>query len=168
MNDPPRPLIVNGWSIFAHPLFLDQLEVLIAEVERARARDPDHYRRKNAAKRLAAVARLAFAIVPRDPADPRYRQGDTLGPEYRHWFRARFFQRYRLFFRYGAAERVIIYAWINDRGSLREAGGRRDVYRTFQRMLEHGRPPDDWERLLAEARAASERLGSTLDRLSEP
>lgn len=24
----PRPLIINGWNIFAHPLFLDQLEEL--------------------------------------------------------------------------------------------------------------------------------------------
>ena len=27
------PLVVNGWSIYAHPLFLDQLEGLIEEVE---------------------------------------------------------------------------------------------------------------------------------------
>ena len=27
------PLVVNGWSIYAHPLFLDQLEGLTEEVE---------------------------------------------------------------------------------------------------------------------------------------
>lgn len=29
-----KPLVVNGWTIDAHPLFLDQLEALIAHVER--------------------------------------------------------------------------------------------------------------------------------------
>lgn len=25
------PLVVNGWSIYAHPIFLDQLDALIRE-----------------------------------------------------------------------------------------------------------------------------------------
>ncbi|MCK6451067.1 MAG: type II toxin-antitoxin system YhaV family toxin, partial [Alphaproteobacteria bacterium] len=79
MTSEPPPLVVRGWSIFAHPCFIDQLERLIAEVEKARARDPAGYRRKNAAKRLAAIAKLAFDIIPQDPARPEYRQGDTLG-----------------------------------------------------------------------------------------
>ena len=28
----PAPLVVHGWTIFAHPLFLAQLEALAAEV----------------------------------------------------------------------------------------------------------------------------------------
>jgi toxin YhaV len=27
------PLVVNGWAIYAHPLFLDQIDALIAKVE---------------------------------------------------------------------------------------------------------------------------------------
>lgn len=30
----------NGWTIYAHPLFLDQLEAMIAAVEKARKKDP--------------------------------------------------------------------------------------------------------------------------------
>ncbi|TIL81457.1 MAG: type II toxin-antitoxin system YhaV family toxin, partial [Mesorhizobium sp.] len=41
------PLVINGWSIYAHSLFLDQLEELIEEAENRKARDPANYRKKN-------------------------------------------------------------------------------------------------------------------------
>jgi len=28
-GETPAPLVVGGWTLFAHPLFLDQVEVLI-------------------------------------------------------------------------------------------------------------------------------------------
>ncbi|MCC2637836.1 MAG: toxin [Moraxellaceae bacterium] len=110
----PAPLVINGWAILAHPLFLDQFEALLAQVEQLQARDPVGYVRKNATKRLAAITTLAFEVIPQDPARPEYRQGDTLGADYKHWFRARFFQQYRLFFRYHLASRIIVLAWVND------------------------------------------------------
>ena len=82
------PIAIDGWRLFAHPLFLDQLESLIAEVERLRGKDPEGYRSRNASKRLAAVMRLMFNDIPQDPARKEYRQGSTLGPEHRHWHRA--------------------------------------------------------------------------------
>ena len=87
-----KPLVVNGWTLFAHPIFLDQLEALTAQVEALKAKDPTGYIKKNATKRLTAIAKLAFEVIPQDPARPEYRQGDTLGPEHKHWFRAKFFQ----------------------------------------------------------------------------
>ena len=33
-------LVVNRWSFYAHPVFLDQLEALIEEVEKRKMRDP--------------------------------------------------------------------------------------------------------------------------------
>ena len=162
------PLVVGGWSIFAHPLFLDQIEALIADVEKARQKDPQNYRRKNATKRLAAIARLAFEIIPQDPARPEFRQGDALGGDRRHWFRAKFFQQYRLFFRFSAAERVIVYAWVNDEGTLRARESGTDAYLVFKRMIERGTPPDDWTALRTEARAAAERLGEVAAKLVGP
>lgn len=156
----PTPLVINGWTLLAHPLFLDQLETLVAQVEQFKARDPVGYLRKNASKRLAAITTLAFDVIPQDPARPEYRQGDTLGPDYKHWFRAKFFQQYRLFFRYHAASRLIVLAWVNDTDTLRAYEGNDDAYRVFRRMLERGHPPDDWEGLLAEARVAAGRLGA--------
>lgn len=154
----PAPLVIHGWTIFAHPLFLAQLEALARQVELFKQKDPVGYTKKNASKRLAAILKLAFEAIPQDPGRPEYRQGGTLGEEHKHWFRAKFFQQYRLFFRYHAASRVIVFAWVNDEGTKRAFESSEDVYRVFRKMLASGHPPDDWNRLLAEARAEGQRL----------
>jgi len=154
---PPAPLAVNGWTLFAHPLFLDQVEALVARVEGLRARDSVGYTRKNATQRLAAIAALAFELIPQDPARAGYRQGSTLGDDRKHWLRARFFQQCRLFFRYHQASRIIVYAWVND-DTKRAYERSDDAYRVFQKMLERGHPPNDWENLLAQAKREVNRL----------
>lgn len=146
------PTVVNGWALFAHPLFLSQVDALATEVEELQRKDPNGYSRRNATKRLAAIARLAFEVIPADPARPEYRQGHTLGIAHAHWCRAKFFQQYRLFFRYHASSRVIVFAWVNDEDSRRAYESQHDAYRTFRRMLDRGHPPDDWDALLAESR----------------
>ena len=153
-----KPLIFNGWTLFAHPIFLDQLEALTAQVEALKRKDPAGYIKKNATKRLAAIAKLAFEVIPQDPARPDYRPGNTLGDENKHWFRAKFFQQYRLFFRFHAQAKVIVFAWVNDEGTKRAYESADDAYRVFRRMLDNGRPPSDWIKLLAEARAEAERF----------
>ena len=87
-------VVINGWTIFAHSLFLDEINTLIEQVEKLKFKDPANYLKKNASKRLAAIAKLAFAVIPSDPTLSDYRQGSTLGDEHKHWFRARFFQQY--------------------------------------------------------------------------
>jgi toxin YhaV len=153
-----QPLVVNDWAIYAHPLFLDQLEALIAQVERHKHKDSSGFLRKNATKRLAAIAKLAFEVIPQDPAREEYRQGNTLGSEHKHWFRAKFFQQYRLFFRYHAQARVIVLAWVNDTDTKRAYESTDDAYRVFRKMLGSGHPPNDWDRLMTEACAEAERL----------
>lgn len=158
------PLVVNGWSLFAHALFLDQLDELIALVERHRAKDPAGYKRQNATKRLAAIAKLIFEAIAQDPTRVEYRQGATLGEEYTHWHRAKFFQQYRLFFRYHRDSRIIVYAWVNDEDTKRAYERATDAYHIFRGMLKRGRPPDNWTTLLAEAKAAAPRFGKTVSK----
>ena len=62
-----RKLEINGWTIYAHPLFLDQLEAMVGAVEKARKKDPQGYKKKRAAKLLAAVLKVAFEDIPSDP-----------------------------------------------------------------------------------------------------
>lgn len=157
-GDKLAPLVVNDWMIFAHPLFLDQLEALIRQVEGLRQKDPDGFTKKNPAKRLAAIANLAFDMIPQDPTRPEYRQGKTLGEDRKHWFRATFFQQYRLFFRYHAKRKVIVYAWVNGEETKRAYESSNDAYKVFRKMLESGHPPDDWDQLLSEARTESCRI----------
>jgi toxin YhaV len=71
---------------------------------------------------LAAIQKLIFEKIPQDSTLPEYRQGITLGDEHKHWFRAKFFQQYRLFFRYHLESKIIVYAWANDESTKRAYG----------------------------------------------
>ncbi len=164
MNQPARPA---GWTVIAHPLFIEQLAALIAEVEALKTKFPETYRQKNATKRLLAIVKLAFDEIPADPTLPVYRQGVTLGDEYKHWFRAKFFQQYRLFFRYHQGARVIVLAWVNDEDTKRAYGSKCDAYRVFRKMLTDGHPPDTWEQLVAQARGGATQMGEALKSLGE-
>jgi toxin YhaV len=153
-----QPLVINGWNIFAHPLFLNQVEDLLVQIETLRLTHPQDYQKKNATKRLIAISKLIFEVIPQDPARNDYRQGNTLGKEYKHWFRAKFFQQYRLFFRYHQESRIIVFAWVNDENSKRAYDSDTDAYLIFRKMLASGNPPDDWNRLLKDAQAVTDRL----------
>ena len=106
-----KPLVINGWSIHAHPLFLGQIEELIGQVEAKKRKDPKGYRSTNCAKRLAAIFKLVTGDIPADPANSKFRQGSALGGRRKHWFRAKFLQQYRLFFRFDSSRKVIVFAW---------------------------------------------------------
>lgn len=152
------PLRIHGWQVFAHPLFLAQLATLTRQVQQWQAKDPAGYTQKNVTKRLAAIVKLAFDAIPQDPTRSEYRQGLTLGDAHKHWRRAKFFQQYRLFFRYHASSQIIVLAWVNDDDTKRAYDSPDDAYRVFRKMLASGHPPDDWEALLAEARTQAQAL----------
>jgi toxin YhaV len=165
MSQPPDTfLVVNGWTIFAHPLFLNQIEVLLKQVDAFRQKDPTGYVRKNASKRLAAITKLAFEIIPQDPGRVEYRQGNALGEDHKHWFRAKFFQEYRLFFRYHAQSKIIVYVWANDEDTKCAYESGNDAYRVFNKTQKNGHPPDDWDSLMAEAKIDASRLQSVIER----
>ncbi|MBJ2128630.1 type II toxin-antitoxin system YhaV family toxin [Alteromonas sp. IB21] len=145
------PAVVNGWTLYAHPLFIEQYLNLKSQVEALREKDPKNYTKKNAAKRLAAIQRLTFELIPHDPTHADFRQGNTLGDDNKHWFRAKFFQQYRLFFRYHLESKVIVYAWVNDEKNKRAYGSKTDAYRVFEKMVKSGHPPKEWEDLLKAA-----------------
>ena len=156
-------ITINGWTILAHPLFLDQLEKLTDVVEALKAKKPDEYQSSASTKLLAALNKLVFETVPADPAATVYRQGSTLGEAHRHWFRAKFGNgRFRLFFRYDSTAKIIIFAWVNDEKNLRTYGAKTDAYKVFKGMLEDGNPPDDW---VALRKAASDQVA--VDRLKK-
>ncbi|MHB8544357.1 MAG: type II toxin-antitoxin system YhaV family toxin [Leptospirales bacterium] len=71
------PLVVNVWTIFGQPLFLDQFETLTQQIEGPKQKNPGGFIKKNPTKRMAAIAKLAFSVIPQDPSRPEYRQGDT-------------------------------------------------------------------------------------------
>ncbi|GGE07635.1 hypothetical protein GCM10011390_28360 [Aureimonas endophytica] len=160
-------LTINGWAVLAHPLFLDQWERLIESVDALQVKNPEDYRKSADAKLLAALVQLVAVTIPSDPTAALYRQGSTLGEDRKHWFRAKFGNgRFRLFFRYSSASKVIIFAWVNDENTLRTYGARTDAYRVFKGMLDDGHPPDDWDAL--HEQASDPKAVGRLERASLP
>ena len=143
---------VNGWRLYVHPLFQDQLTRLTDQVETLAKKNPSTYKEEVATKLLATINRHIREIIPHDPNAPEFRQGNTLGKDNRHWFRAKFHERYRLFFRFSTKEKVIVYAWVNDEKTLRKSGAKTDPYALFRGMLEAGDPPSSIEELLKRAK----------------
>lgn len=141
---------VNGWTLYAHPLFLEQVENLVKAVDKAKKKNPRDYQKSANVKLLTAIRKLAFEDIPVNPTRPEYRQGGTLGLKRKHWFSAKFASgRFRLFFRYNSSAKIIIYAWVNDQNTLRTYGSKSDAYAVFKKMLDADNPPDDWDKLIA-------------------
>lgn len=141
---------VNGWALYLHPLLESQIEDLIQAVKQIK--NPDERAAHPKTKLLATIGRYIGEIVPRNPNAPAFRQGNTLGPENRRWFRAKFHRRFRLFYRFSSAHQVIVYVWVNDENTLRKRGGKTDPYAVFRSMLEGGNPPRGLEELLRVSR----------------
>src|SRR5713226_5973978 len=148
----------NTWKLYAHPAFSQPLEALIRVVEALEKRQPETYRTHPKTKLLKRILDLILVEIPRDPNAAEFQLGNTLGPDYRHWRRAKFLGRFRLFFRFSSTHKAIVYAWVNDETTLGKAGARSDPYAVFTKRLQEGKPPDNWDALLREAEAAEPRL----------
>lgn len=138
----------NGWTLYQHSAFRGQFDALVSGVEElAQTLHGKNYEEHPKVRFLARVRKLILDDIPSDPASKAYEQGNTLGPKHRHWKRAKFNERFRLFFRFHSGARIIVYAWMNDENILRARGARNDVYAAFAQRLKSGDPPDDWDDL---------------------
>lgn len=145
----------NGWKLYKLQAFHDQLAELTTEVEALRKNNPTEADRHPKSKLLKRILEVILDEIPQDPtsklSSKLYRQGTTLGADYKDWSRAKFIGRFRLFFRFSSKQKIIIYCWINDENTLRKAGAKTDPYAVFANMLKAGDPPNDWNELFKKA-----------------
>ena len=139
----------HGWNLLFHDGLIEQLQKLQTAAQKAKAQDPQGFESNANLKLFNALAQLMLETVPSDPSRDEYRQGNTMGPAFRHWRRAKLGRRFRLFFRFDSKTRIIIFAWVNDENTLRSSGSKTDPYAVFQKMLQRGNPPDDWAALVS-------------------
>lgn len=139
----------NGWTLLFHDCLIEQLRKLEAAASRAKTKDPVGFESNANVKLLNALSTLILEVVPSDPNRDEYRQGNTMGPAFRHWRRAKVGQRFRLFFRFDSKAKIIIFAWVNDERTLRSSGAKTDPYMIFKKMLTSGHPPNDWDVLVS-------------------
>lgn len=144
----------HGWTLLLHECLIEQLQRLEQAADRALARNPEEAASNANVKLFRALSRLILETIPEDPTREEYRQGNTMGPAFRHWRRAKIGRRFRLFFRFDSKAKVIVFAWVNDEQTLRSAGSRSDPYAVFKKMLHRGHPPDDWAALVKDSKEA--------------
>jgi toxin YhaV len=138
----------NGWLLLGDSHFDEQYAALADAAEKLKKSKPEIFESSNIAKKYRMVTLLVEDIIPIDPSGIQYRLGKTLRSDYKHWRRAKFFQQYRLFFRYDSHTKIIIYSWFNDESTLRSYGSKYDAYAIFEKMLNCGNPPTTWLELL--------------------
>jgi toxin YhaV len=143
----------HGWTLLFHACVSEQLQKLHAAAERAKQQDAQDFASNANVRLFNALSRLILEAVPSDPNREEYRQGNTMGTDFRHWRRAKIGRRFRLFFRFDSKSKIIIFAWVNDENTLRSSGSKKDPYAVFQRMLDKGHPPDDWAELASASRS---------------
>jgi toxin YhaV len=144
----------HGWNLLFHDCLSEQLQKLHAAAERAKRQDPEGFDSNANVRLFNALSTLIFKTVPSDPGREAYLQGNTMGPAFRHWRRAKIGRRFRLFFRFDSKSRIIVFAWVNDENTLRSSGSKSDPYAVFQRMLDSGNPPDGWAQLVSASRSS--------------
>ena len=138
----------HGWNLLFHECLIEQLRELQVASQRAQAQDPEGFESNANFKLFNALSQLILETVPREPNRDDYRQGNTLGPGFRHWRRAKIGRRFRLFFRFDSKTKIIVFAWVNDESTLRSSGSNSDAYAVLQKMLQRDLPPDDWDALV--------------------
>ncbi len=139
----------HGWTLLFHACLITQMQKLHAAALRAEQNDPHGFAGNANVKLFRALSRLILEVVPRDPGQEAFRQGNSLGSAHRLWRRAKIGRRFRLFFRYDSTAKIIVYTWVNDTQTLRSAGSASDPYAVFERMLRQGHPPTGWAGLVA-------------------
>jgi len=112
----------HGWTLLFHECVIGQLQRLHAAAKRAESKGSQRFEHNANVKLFRALSQLMIEAIPSDPSHSEYRQGNTLGTAYRHWLRAKIGRQFRLFFRYDEREKILIYAWVNDKQTLRSAG----------------------------------------------
>lgn len=70
---------------------------------------------------MVIALKIPSYFIFRTTSNRSSEKGNTLGPEHRHWRRAKIGRRFRLFFRYDSRAKTIVFAWVNDEQTLRSA-----------------------------------------------
>ena len=138
----------DGWALLCWEAFATTWDALVADVVQRREQDPERYKAHPSTKLLKRLSDVVLNEVPDSPGHERYLLKTTLGNDAKFWRRAKFNRRFRLFFRYRSDGMLIVYAWLNDEETLRQAGGKSDPYTVFRAMLERGKPPSSWQELM--------------------
>ena len=140
----------HSWNLLFHEGLIEQLQKLQTAAQKAQTQDTQGFESNANVKLFNALAQLMLETVPSDPNRDEYRQGNTMGPAFRHWRRAKLGRRFRLFFRFDSKTRIIIFmAMMEAQTYLAKRQARADL-NAFDAVMARtgGEPPREGDRIL--------------------
>lgn len=142
----------QGWTILFYADFRLQWETLTDRVIKLKSRlVPEDFVRHADVKLLKAIDSGIRDKISADPFASHFALRKPL-QKYGRLKKMGLPQRYRLFYRAFADQKVIIVLWL---GFPRKEGDRQDCYAVFSRMVAKGQLPESYESLLAECNSSA-------------
>jgi toxin YhaV len=135
----------HGWTVLFSEPFLTSYGDLSARARTLKAELSDEeYERHPDVKLFLKVRELTRDVIPGDPHHAGYRLRGDLS-KFRRTKGRGLPDRYRLFWVFSEQLKVIVFLYLNDSGSPRKEGGRRDPYLIFSGMVGRGEIGADFE-----------------------
>ena len=142
----------NDREIYRVKRFREQYHEIVETVEALRKNNPKTYKKHSKTKFLKRLHNVIYNDVLADPLNRKFQLSNTL-KKHREWRRVKggLPNRYRLFFRFYSKQKRIVFVWMNEEGTLRNKGGKYDVYTVFEGLLEKCLIPDNYKDLFKDA-----------------
>ena len=138
----------NGWAIYFHQIFFDQLADQIACVKKLKSRmSNEEFITHPEVKMLQTLRKCIKQEIPNDPFASRFHLNGILA-KYSRVKHLGIPSRYRLFFRASAqsGHKAIFILWL---GFPRKKDSKDDCYEVFKKMVSRGNFPENVALLIA-------------------
>ena len=110
----------HGWTLLFHEGVIEQLRKVHAAAVQVSESEPQQFDGNANAKLFRALSQWVMDAVPGDPSRDAFRHCNIAEPAHSNWRCAKIGGRFRLFFRYDAKAKVIVFA--ATQGSVRGDG----------------------------------------------
>ncbi|WP_017293019.1 type II toxin-antitoxin system YhaV family toxin [Geminocystis herdmanii] len=135
-----KPIKINGYLIYFHPLFYQQWLELVNRVKYLRKKlETEHFIIHPEVKLLKALDSGIKDKIPTNPLASYFLLKKPL-QKYSRLKKMGLQSRYRLFFRVFKKANTIIILWL---GFPRKEGDKKDCYEIFSKMVINGNFPED-------------------------
>ena len=142
----------DGWSIYFHKLFAQQIKEQVQEVKNLKLKLSEEEFVKHFEVKLLAAIRIGIKQkIPQNPFAPYFRLRGTL-KRYHRLKKMGLNERYRLFFLPFDSvdqekQKIIVILWL---GFPRKEGDKNDCYNVFSKMVSNGKFPTNIDELMME------------------
>lgn len=115
----------HGWTLLFHEGLIEQLHTVQAGAVQASESEPQRLDGNANAKLFQALSHWVMDAVPGDPSRDAFRHCNIAEPAHSNWRCAKIGRRFRLFFRYDARAKVIVFAALKDWAAVMAASRKR-------------------------------------------